>query len=399
MNSTSLWQLEKKENNMIYPEQQPHPFKKFIKIFIFVILGILLFVFLSYQTYHFLKRSQIEKIFNVEKNFSILVLGNDKEGETIFISLVNIYPRNYKVGVISFFPQTRLTKDSEILSQQMQTKDINTLRQELSSIMGLEIPFYIQVPLHSIEKFVDLVEGIPYYIWQEDISPQENFPVGEFILDGSLVESLLNMKEESEFWQAKRLYRHYGFLLNFWKERNDKWNILKNKTIFKLVTDKVESNLQTGDLYFLSEVLMSEKAWLPLFMEVSTIKQGSNFIMDIETTALFVKEFEKKLTEPEESFTEESPRMEIRNGTDIAGLAKKMRNRVAQRGIRVLEFSNADRNDYQQTILVDRSANVRFTQNFSLLSGAKYYFSIDRSIFTDIAVIIGKDYHDLNLQF
>lgn len=384
---------------MIYQEK-PNPLKKILKLFVLLMMATFLLIFLGYQSYHYINRSQIEKLLNLEKKFSILVLGTDKNDKTIFISLVNVYPHNSKIGVISFFPQTRLTSDSNTLAQQIQTEDINKVKQELSSIMGVEIPFYIKVPLPSVAKFVDLIEGIPYYIWQEDVSPQENFPMGEFVLDGSLVDSLLTFSEESEFWQAKRLYRHYGFLLNFWKEREEKWHILKNKTIFKMATAQVESNLQTGDLYFLSEVFMSEKAWLPLFMEISTtVKQKNNFIMDIETTALFVKDFEKKLTEPEENFAEESPRMEIRNGTSIAGLAKKIRNQISQKGIRVLEFSNADRDDYQTTILVDRSANVRFAQNFSLLLKAKYYFSIDRSIFTDIAVIIGKDYHNLNLQF
>lgn len=390
--------------SLAYPDYQEQSlFKKSVKIFFLVFALLLLFFFIVYQTYQVLHRGEIEKLFDLNKNFSILLVGsspqNDDKENVIFISVATVYPQTSKIGLISFFPETRLKENTPTLSQRLQEEDISKVSQDLATIMGVEIPFYIKTSLSTVSEFVDLVEGVPYYIWQPDVPPQENFPQGEFILDGSLIKKLLNMKVEGEFFQAKRLYRQYSFLLNFWKERSNKWQILRDKDIFKKASGAIKSNLQISELYFLSQVLMSEKAWLPLFMEVSAIKKGDNFVMDAETTALFLKDFQKKLSKQEENFNEESPRMEIRNGTDTSGLARKMRNKVAQRGVRVLEFSNADRNDYPKTILIDRSANVNFVQNFSLLMGADYYFSINRSIFTDIVVIIGNDYHDLKFRF
>lgn len=387
--------------------------KRGTAFFLFV-LFLLLLTLILYQVYHLFERTQMEKLFNDNQNFAILVVAvddnpqsqkpnsaNEKvQKETVFISLVSIHPQTSRVGLISFFPDTRLKKNSPPLGQRLINEDIEVVKKDIALTMGIDIPFYIEVSISAVSRFVDLTEGIPYYIWHEAQEKQnlssEKLPQGEFTLDGSLVHSLLQMPIVGKESLPERLYRQYSFMLNFWKVRDEKWKILSNNKLFYKALEGVRSNMPQSDLFFLSQVLMAEKNWLPFFMEVPVQeKEKGKLFMDAETGALFLKELQKKLVLTDEPLQEEFPRVQVRNGTTVSGLARKIRNRLAKKGFIVLEFSNADRNDYRNSLLIDKSANVNLVQNYSLLTGARYYFSVDRSLFVDIVVVVGEDYREL----
>lgn len=91
--------------------------------------------------------------------------------------------------------------------------------------------------------------------------------------------------------------------------------------------------------------------------------------------------------------------MDIQNGAGIDNLAKKMRYTLTKKGIQVLEFTNADHSDYKKSILINTSATPHLTKNVSQLLGVdKVYYSVNKSMFTDMVLILGDDYKQIKVK-
>lgn len=374
----------------------------FLKALFPVLLAIVLLGATAFILFHFLSRTKIETLLQDKKKFSILVTVWDKEDKASpvkYFGILTVYPQTKRIGVVSLFPETRLSPDSPPLEKLLQEESPSQLRKTMSSILSLSIPYHASIDVKSLTRLVDLSEGLPFFIHSQDLLSEETLPHGELILDGSLVKPFLflkNKKQESN--SAIQLFRHYSFGLNFWDVRREKWDLLSSHSIFRLLLKDVDTNLSFIESYSLVKAISLDENWLPMFMEVPIKRIDDDFIADQETFALFWKNFQTKLTSAENPY-DQPPKMEIKNGTNVTNLARKMRNNIYRKGIQVLEFTNADHHDYQHSILLDTNAHPYYLQNAGRLLGVtKTYHAVNRSLFTDLILIAGKDYSQLQLD-
>jgi hypothetical protein len=161
----------------------------------------------------------------------------------------------------------------------------------------------------------------------------------------------------------------------------------------------VDTNLSNSELYKLSKRFGLTEGWHLTSIEIPVKRLDNGFLADLDSTALFLKNFKKDLGEHENPFLTRMPRMEIKNGTEVNNLAKKIQNSIGRKGIVVVEFTNANAHDYKNTILLDVAGNTYYYYSIAKTLGiTNKYALINKSSFTDMTLILGKDYGKLKLQ-
>ena len=371
--------------------------KNFILSISAIFMSIIFGFYLSLKVYQFWFDSEIERLMRKDSVFGILLISSDKETtkqkKVNFISVLMVNPALARMGFVSFLPETRLNENKDSLQQLILSDQIEKIRNLISRFLTIEVPFHIKGSTKNIANAIDLLEGLTYFIGGSDALDEDRLLKGEFLLDGSLVSELLKVKEKDEYSSAFQIYNHYSLFLNLWLSRNQKWNIMKNKEIFNLMTDGLESNLLKDELYTISKIFLENPNWLPLFWEVPVKKEGDVFLVNKEAAALYFRDFKEQITKKDSKIFAKPPSLEVRNGTNIPNLAKKVRGFLSKKGFRVLEFNNADSHDYKHTILLDINAKPFYLQSIAnTLKIKKYYFAINRTLFTDLVLILGQDY-------
>lgn len=371
-----------------------------IKLILFAGAFFLLFSFIGYQIYIFFHRSQTDIYLSRKKSFSILIYGyGDTKKNLNHISSIIINPKTKRIGIISFYPQTRFTPNDLSLQEKFFKNDKNVIKKEISRLLNIKPQYEIEYNINDLAKALDLMEGIHYFLPEIDLILDENVPSGEFTMDGDIVRRYLNIENKNGFSPALILFRYYSLALNIWENKEKKWRIIGNQSIFNLLTSGLKTNLSQKELLSLAKNLSLDKTWVPIFIEIPLKREKDFFYIDVDSTALFVKKLMNDIDKKENPFLENEPRIEIKNGTMVPNLAKKMRYKIARKGLKVLEFSNADHHQYEKSILIDVNANYYYLQSVSkLLNIKKIYHSVNKTHFTDLIFIVGKDYKELGIE-
>lgn len=380
--------------------QKESRLKNYIKVFIFITFFVLIFSFIGYQVFLFFHRSQTDVYLSKKETFSILIYGYGNTKKYLnHVSSVIINPATKRIGVISFYPQTRFSNDDLSLQEKYFKNNKRLIKKEISRLLNIDHEYEIEYSIENFSKAVDLMEGVPFYLSKMDLTSEEKIPSGEFIMDGDLIQKYLNVEEKNGFSTALVLFRYYSVLLNIWENKEKKWNIIKDKRIFELMNSGVKTSLSVKELYSLAEKLSEDNTWVPVFIEIPLKREKDIFYIDVDSTALFVKKLINDINSKKNPFIENEPRIEIKNGTMIPNLARKMRYKIARKGLKVLEFSNADHHQYKKSILIDANANDYYLRSVARLLGIeKVYHSVNKTHFTDLIFIVGQDYKSLKVE-
>ncbi len=373
-----------------------------IKNIALILLLCALLAYLGYHIYYLLGGKQLKIYLYHKETFGIALIskkhtGSTKKQESLFISIALVNSRNKRIGFISFFPDTRFNKTStSTIGDNLLKEDFQHTIQTIAKDFSLNIPYYIICDINDIANVIDLADGINYFLWKPDILNTEILPTGEFQLNGPLTRKLLQLDERSAYVKSLVGYRHYNILLNFWRERKEKWKIFQNKHIFQAALKNVKTNFSYRELSILSNILFSNDDWLPLFWEVPINKANNKFYIDKTATSYYLNDFKRKLNQKKIHYLNRTPTIEVRNGTDTPRLAQKFRRYLNHKGFQILEFSNADHHTYKNSILLDVNTNPFYlTSSAETMQVQRIYYAINRSLFTDLIFVIGKDYRKI----
>lgn len=91
-------------------------------------------------------------------------------------------------------------------------------------------------------------------------------------------------------------------------------------------------------------------------------------------------------------------RLEVLNGTTVQGLAKEVARALMHRGVDVLDVGNADRSDYERTILIARTRGTD-VGDLAKLIGCRNTGRVEKpGSLVDATLILGADYQSLGLD-
>lgn len=89
-------------------------------------------------------------------------------------------------------------------------------------------------------------------------------------------------------------------------------------------------------------------------------------------------------------------RVEVRNGSGVAGAAGRTTEFLRDRGFDVVDFGNADRFDHERTVVLDRVGDPHKAREVATaLRGVPIRSDPDSSLFLDVTVMIGEDFESV----
>jgi len=244
---------------------------------------------------------------------------------------------------------------------------------EIEKVLGLEISFSVVFTLENLGKVTDLIEGVELFIpnsIDERLDEHVLFSSGLSRLDGDKAKVYISyeLSEESDELAG---FRRQRFFIGLIKRLGEQNNYLKNPQVARVFQSLARVGINTRGQAGLFDALAGIDTDRVSFQSVGgNVREVSgqalifpywdgSLIKDIvrQTSAGLVRPAESTLGD--RVFT-----VEVLNGTVVSGLAGRTAELFQNFGYDIIAIGNADRNDYETTIIIDRSGSEEMVRAF-----------------------------------
>jgi anionic cell wall polymer biosynthesis LytR-Cps2A-Psr (LCP) family protein len=288
--------------------------------------------------------------------------------------------------------------------------------QEIENLLGVEISFSVVIEMDKLEKIVDLIEGVEVFIPSPVEIYQDEpilFPSGVTRLDGDKARIYISYELPDENRELVNSRRQH-FFLRLIKRLGERNESLHNPKVSKVYRSffRTAMNRKTMERLF-DEFAGIDTDRVSVQSVGGNIKEvsGQNLILphwDGNLIKEIVRQSLGALVRPVEgSLSERVFTVEILNGTAVNGLANRTAELFRSFGYDVISVTNADRNDYAQTRIIDHLgleeaagafADIIRCQNISydVLTGELEAEDMNIQNFdyrADFTLIIGRDFN------
>jgi len=283
-------------------------------------------------------------------------------------------------------------------------QNLDPLIEKIEELVAIDIPFFIDLQDRELGLQVDLLGGLELFIPNpvDTRMGQKRIllPSGSVVLDGDKLRDFISYRDEMEN-EVDSIGRKQRFLQSFLK-RIAESDLPDQPRALELFRSHLQSNLSSRALSsFLAETkkLNHEKI---VFQRVL----GSTRLVD-DKELLFphfdgqlLKEIVKQTVETissQEPFSEDelTVSIEVLNGTSVSGLARRAANVFQSFGYEVVSVANADNDDYQKTVVLDRKGTIEVARRVAdLIRCQRVYSRLEDSVDTtiDVTLILGTDF-------
>ena len=295
------------------------------------------------------------------------------------------------------------------------SRRIAPFRTELQRLLGKEISFSFVITLKNLGELIDLMEGVEVFIPLEVDEYQDGyirFPAGVNTLDGDKAKLYISYElaeERDELINARRQH----FFTRFIKRLGEQTEYLGNDEVQKMFHARLYSETGRQSRMRLFRQLAEINAErITVQSPQGTVREisGEQLIIPHHDGSLIrdiVRQTASRLTQAESDLVDRGFTVEILNGTGAAGLAGRTADLLRGFGYNVLTVANADRSDYSQTLIIDRSGyeqsalafgelircrNIRFdSPDFESTETGRSEFNAERR--SDFTLILGRDFN------
>ena len=380
-------------------------------------IGILVFsliVSLYLYIYYYFLGGKSKSYISKGKTISFLFLGLDGDEnfpktDAILIGIYN--PFSKRIGIIAI-PRDLKVKVETPLGFNYEKINIiyskyskKKLISEIEKLLGIKIQYYGIISLDNLIKIVDLIGGVELYIdtpmhyIDRAAGLYIDFPKGLIKCDGLRAMKFIRYRAD-ERGDLKRIERFIEFGVAFVRKSIEEKNILTNIKILKIILKYLDTNINFSDIKNILKTIEIQS-----FRDPEILRIGGKFVElnnskyiepDPEIVKKSVKEFFKNLEKIKGDYLPSEIKIQVLNGSGKAGVAKAVRDKLIRNGFNVIEFGNADSDDYQFTIILDRKGKLKKSLKVSSFLNCKnLYVKIDPFNIADVTVIVGKDYSSI----
>ena len=341
---------------------------------IFLIFIFLVVVFVSLYSWFVLKPKTLEYGDQVIRT---LFLVSDSEKKCIFSNVLIYYPETQKAAVVNIPSNTGAIYQSlnrtDRIDSVFREKGIEVFKDEVEKILNCIIPFYINIELKDFKILTDYLGGLRVFIPSPvDVTCDDGkrylLPSGAVNLDGDKIESYLKyVFPEESFTEVQERYQNVATAF-FSALHDKKSSVFKSEKVFKKYYDLMNINLSLSDSYRMMS-LFSEMDTELIKRQTVTGKlreiDGQELLMptrngsDIKEA---VQQVTQLLVSNSGTMASRIYVLEIQNGTTIQGLAHNTAILYKGASYDVLGTVNADRNDYDKTVIIDHIGNKEMAE-------------------------------------
>jgi anionic cell wall polymer biosynthesis LytR-Cps2A-Psr (LCP) family protein len=279
----------------------------------------------------------------------------------------------------------------------------------LANIVNMDIEFYLDLSLSDIEVITDLIEGVTVFLplpIEDDIDGRRLLiPGGNVLLDGESVAEYVAYEGADER-ELEWISRRWTFLREFIRSISEYQLLYQNDQLRARLVRHLEGNFDADSASALVDLFPQ------LQLEAMITQRVLGNERQVETSIgeqnILFPHFEGQLVRdsisqvlgslgaPEAAYTAAlSTRIEVLNGTEINGLAARTRDLYQNFGFEVLRIGNADRNDYDATVIIDRAGNPEIATRVGELIRAENVEEgspLADNPEVDVTIILGSDF-------
>lgn len=347
-----------------------------------------------------------EKLKSGEPVAMLFCIGGDQE--YAFFELLLYHPDTNR-GAILYIPGNvgmiiESLKKVDRIDALYERGNLDLLIDKVEELAAIDIPFFIDLQDSELERQVDLLGGLELFIPNPVDSSFAGrrvlLPSGSVILDGDKIRDFIAFEDEMEN-EVDSVGRKQRFLQALLKSIADS-DLLEQKSAFEVFRANMDTNLSPRALRsFVLELkqLDNEKIVFQRVLGSSRIVDGKELLFP-HFDGQLLKEIVKQTLETissQEPFSEDelTVTLEVLNGTNVGGLARRAANVFQSYGYDVGLVANADNAEYERTVVLDRKGRLEVAQRVANLIRCQRVYSrleetIDMSI--DVTIILGTDF-------
>ena len=343
-----------------------------------------------------------------EEPVSILVVVDDGQ-KPLMTEVLYFHPVTYNGALINIPEETGslLTIVDKVarLESIYDPFDIGVYSSAVGSLLDVEMNFSIRMSASDFEMMVDLIGGIDIFI-PNAVDDAVNgvrylFPPGGVTLDGAKARSYLEYRPAGEVVE-ERTSREHRIAQAFLNGLGSHSARLLSDQVFPYTTRFVHSDLDDKSLRsFISSLVRLDPTRFVLQGVLGNRRAlDGEYVLFPYYDGKLIKETVQRVEEAlalEDEFGEDllTVRVEILNGTDINGLASRTAQIYQSYGFRIISVTNAERDDYERTIVLDRRGNPDATRRVAELIRCERIhseISANGDETVDVTIILGKDF-------
>ena len=348
-------------------------------------------VFSVIYFYRLRTRNAVEELVRNNKLINILVAGDmdsSKDTNTFYV-IVSIHPHNGNTRV-TFIPPAYVVSEDGNKGNKISTidfeDDLDIIKDSIYRDIHLKISFYMQLYPTDVRRMVDLLEGVNLYILDQ-AKKITGIHYGINYLDGNkIINYIVNSQNESIYQKYDRIQ---DVLLTLFYNKNEYKKFSTTQFASEMLRS-VKTNILPQEILTLINILFKDGT-LHTTVLPGRITENGGYYTDQITFAIYEENFLKPLVlnvNPESSI-----KVKILNGTNISGLAKKMRNMLTREGLTVVEFGTSPFPSIENTVIINQKGSIEPVRKVSSIIGVDRIFHvIDTSQLNDVLIIIGKDF-------
>lgn len=363
---------------------------------VIIIVSLIMVAVTAMVVYHLMSmrtRNAVEELIQKKRIVNILVAGSNRfnDHRHQFFSIVSINPENGRIGITFLPPSLRMKRDEDdekgVRIDEMPFTDFDGIRESLQRTLKLNVPFYVELYSKDVERLVDLMEGVDIFVLESrGDDSAAGFGVNYF--DGPGVMRYINSVEENSIFL--KYDRVLDLIMTMYRDR-EKYGRFVNGGLIGEIVKSMKTNLLPQEIHRISRIVMGDGdvmgTVLPGFF------RDGMYCMDDITYRIYEKEFLADLiVDRSEKEIDSAIKIKILNGTDVPGLARRMRERLIREGMNVVEFGTSPYKKLNRSIIINRRGNIGSARRVAELTEIKNVFHvIDNTQLHNILIIIGED--------
>lgn len=383
----------------------------FLLVIILIIISVSVIFFVSLQ-----RDAVTEKLGNDQVLRTLFVM-EDEDGTPLFSNVLIYYPVSKKGAIVNIPGNTGAIFQSlgrvDRIDDVYKEKGIGAYVKEIENLLGCNIPFYVQMYLPDFERLSDMLGGLRVFIPLPVDQTSEDgerwlLPSGAVTLDGDKVSVYLRFHVDGET-DSDIQERRQNVVAAFFTALHDKQSsVFLNKRVFGMYSSLMNINLDKSDAFKLLSLIAAMDVETIIKQNVTgyaRIVDGQRLIFPRSNGEFIkdaVKQSTKMLISTSDSFTSRIYVLEIKNGTTTQGLAHNTSILYQDASYDVLSAVNADRNDYEKTVIIDHIGNkeiaktvgefIRCTNIVEEETADPATQQGDTAADVDFTIILGRDF-------
>ena len=382
----------------------------FLVLILLILVGVTVFIGLS------LKTNAVDENLKNDRVIKTLFVMEDRN-QVLFTDVFIYYPVSQRGALINILGNTgaiyqsigRVDRIDAIYTE----KGIEAYKAEIEKLIDMPIPFHIVMNLDKFDELTDLLGGMKVFVPSPvDVKTSEDerwlLPSGVVTLDGDKIKAYLTYREPDESDDALE-DRRQNVMIALLAAFKQNASVMLQRENFGIYAKRMDSNLSGDNL----RRLLSE------FSNVDTDKlvpraheiTGSRRMVDGKVLLFpfydgqLIKDVARQTTNAlislDETGTNRIYVLEIQNGTVVQGLARNTSALLQSAGYDVLSTLNADKNDYEKTVIINHIGNAEVAKSLGDFIHCENIIEeeiqseaagLDSSSNVDFTIILGKDF-------